>query len=126
MAEPDPVDAHVGRRLGEARTAAKMSRAALSRDVGVSAEQLRKYELAIDRVSAGRLLALATALKRPVDWFYDGALADTKVAEDAEPYDASAGDPHMMTRRLLSAFRTLSADTQNEVLSQIETRSAGD
>ncbi len=122
MAEPDPIDAHVGRRLGEARTVAKLSRAALSREIGVSAEQLRKYELAIDRVSAGRLLTIANALKRPVDWFYHGALPDAKVAENPQqPYDAEVGS-HLMTRRLLSAFRTLSADTQNEVLMSIEAR----
>ncbi|MEO0499831.1 MAG: helix-turn-helix transcriptional regulator [Pseudomonadota bacterium] len=120
MREPDPVDAHVGRRLGEARTIATRSRAAVAKAVGISAEQLRKYELAIDRVSASRLFALAQELKRPLDWFFSGLEAAPGVAEErATPDD---GDVHARTRRLIAGFRELSEDTQNELLMRVEGR----
>lgn len=58
----DPVDVHVGRRLRSLRRLNQLSQTALGRKVGVTFQQIQKYEGARNRVSASRLWHLARAL----------------------------------------------------------------
>lgn len=69
---PHPVDVHVGRRLHLARTAQGRSQADLGRVIGVSAQQIQKYETGANRMSASALFRLCGFLGRPVAWLYDG------------------------------------------------------
>jgi transcriptional regulator with XRE-family HTH domain len=65
------VDIIVGQRLKLRRVSLKMSQDELSRSVGISFQQLQKYENGQNRVSAGRLFDFARALGVPVGWFFD-------------------------------------------------------
>lgn len=56
-------DAIIGQRIREARTAARYSQAELAEVLGVSHQQVQKYEAGIDRVSVVRLLDICEALK---------------------------------------------------------------
>lgn len=65
-------DRHVARRLRERRISLGMSQQRLARAVGVTFQQVQKYENGSNRISAGMLYELAAALAVPVAHFYDG------------------------------------------------------
>ena len=67
-----PIDIAVGHRLRERRLQAALGLEALGALVGVSAQQIQKYELGKDRISAGRLYLLAAALRVSVETFFQG------------------------------------------------------
>lgn len=66
------VDLHVGERVRRRRMAIDMSQQTLAVEMGVTFQQLQKYECGENRISAGRLYWLAKALKVPVGHFFEG------------------------------------------------------
>ena len=70
---PTIVDTHVGKRLTMQRRILKMSQTALGQALGVSFQQIQKYEKGINRVAGQRLQLLATTLNVPVGFFFEGA-----------------------------------------------------
>ena len=69
---PHPVDRHVGQRLRIRRRALGMSQMALASRLGVSFQQVQKYERGTNRLSASTLHAAAVALETPVAGFFAG------------------------------------------------------
>lgn len=69
--EPDPVDTHVGARLRLRRTLMGLSQTELARSVGLTFQQVQKYESGANRISASRLYHIAEALDVPVSFFFD-------------------------------------------------------
>lgn len=69
---PHPVDLHVGRRVRGRRKLLRMSLENLAGDIGVAYQQLQKYELGHNRISASTLYRIAEALQTPIDYFYEG------------------------------------------------------
>lgn len=67
----DPIDAHVGRRVQLARKAAGFSQTELAEQLGLSFQQVQKYEKGANRIGAGRLLRIATLLNVPISFFFD-------------------------------------------------------
>ncbi|WP_237480760.1 helix-turn-helix domain-containing protein [Lichenibacterium dinghuense] len=72
-------DRAMGARIREARTVAKLSQGALGETIGCSFQQVQKYELGRDRVSAQVLARIAAALGREPGEFFEGVQVDTKV-----------------------------------------------
>ena len=64
------VDLHVGGKIRDRRKELRLSQADLGREVGVSFQQLQKYEHGTNRVGASRLAAIAKALGVPVGHFF--------------------------------------------------------
>ncbi len=69
---PGLVDRHVGARVRERRLLLGMSQQQLADAIGVTYQQAHKYERGLNRISAGRLFAMAQALAVPVSWFFEG------------------------------------------------------
>ena len=65
------VDAHVGSRLRERRILLGLSQTRLGESLGLSFQQIQKYERGIDRISVGRLVHLAHVLEVPITYFFD-------------------------------------------------------
>lgn len=65
------IDKVIGERIHELRISMGFSRQQLAAKIGVTHQQLQKYEKGINRISAGRLLAIAIALKKTVDYFFE-------------------------------------------------------
>jgi transcriptional regulator with XRE-family HTH domain len=68
----NPVDAEVGRRIKLQRLSAGLSQSDLGDKVGVTFQQIQKYEQGHTRVGASRLTEIAAVLKVPVGSFFDG------------------------------------------------------
>jgi transcriptional regulator with XRE-family HTH domain len=69
---PHPADRHVGRQIAAVRVQSGVSQAQLARSIGLSIQQLQKYETARNRVSASMLYEIARSLDVPVSRFFEG------------------------------------------------------
>lgn len=68
---PNPVDVHVGTRMRMRRMMLSVSQEKLGEALGVSFQQIQKYEKGTNRIGAGRLQDIATHLEVPISYFYD-------------------------------------------------------
>ncbi len=69
---PDPVDVHVGAQLRRLRRIKRLSQSSLAGRLGVTFQQVQKYERGVNRVSASMLYRAAEILDVPVGYFFDG------------------------------------------------------
>jgi transcriptional regulator with XRE-family HTH domain len=70
---PNPIDKHVGARIRMRRLMLGMSQTALAQGLGLTFQQIQKYEKGINRVGASRLQQIAHILQVPVEFFFEGA-----------------------------------------------------
>ncbi len=108
---PNPIDIHVGQRVRQRRTLLGMSQEKLGQALGLTFQQVQKYERGANRVGASRLFEMACILDVPVGYFFEDIDAGTAakgrahalgVAEDSDaPYVA---DP-MSKRETLELVR---------------------
>lgn len=69
---PSGIDRIVGQRLRWRRRELRLTQEQLGDTLGLTFQQVQKYEKGVNRVSAGRLFELATRLSVPIDYFYRG------------------------------------------------------
>ena len=69
---PDPVDVHVGKRIRERRVSLGRSQANLGEYLGLTFQQIQKYEKGVNRISASKLWVLSNLFEVPVEWFLEG------------------------------------------------------
>jgi transcriptional regulator with XRE-family HTH domain len=100
-----PVDAIVGRNIRIYRLAKGLSQAKLASDLGVSFQQIQKYEKGVNRVGSGRLYQISTILGVSVTSFFQGAASATR-EKATSPYDLLA-DP--LSLRLIQSFSEISS-----------------
>ncbi|MEE9272791.1 MAG: helix-turn-helix transcriptional regulator [Robiginitomaculum sp.] len=81
---PNPVDIHVGTRVRLRRLLLKMSQEKLGNALGVTFQQVQKYERGSNRVGASRLWKMAQVMEVPVGFFYEGLGENAPSAEFAE------------------------------------------
>jgi len=97
---PNPIDILVGQNIRIQRLASDMSQTALAARLGVTFQQLQKYEKGINRVGSGRLVSIAEALGVPVTALLDGA----ESAEKPDPPRPLGLIADRQPFRLASAF----------------------
>ena len=73
---PNGVDQMVGAMVRVARKEMKMSQEELGKQLGLTFQQVQKYEKGVNRISAGRLFEFARILSKPIDYFYADTFAD--------------------------------------------------
>jgi transcriptional regulator with XRE-family HTH domain len=73
---PSPVDVHVGRQVRLYRTVAGLSQTQLAEAIGLTFQQVQKYERGGNRISASKLVQIGQVLGTPVTAFFDGLEAD--------------------------------------------------
>ena len=69
---PDPVDIHVGGQIRTRRLLLGMNQEELAQRLGLTFQQVQKYESGANRVSASRLWEIAAILKMPIGYFFPG------------------------------------------------------
>lgn len=72
MKKPSPIDVLVGERIRLKRLMAGMSQGALGAKVGVTFQQIQKYEKGTNRIGASRLFRIAETVGVPIDYFFGG------------------------------------------------------
>ncbi len=87
---PKPVDLHVGRRLRLRRGLVGMSQERLAELLGITYQQVQKYERGANRIGSSRLHDIARILDVPVAWFFD-EMPEPEPALPGLAEDAPAG-----------------------------------
>ncbi len=99
--KPHPVDVHVGARVRARRTLLGMTQTDLGDAIGMTFQQVQKYENGKNRIGAGRLFKLSQVLDVPVNYFFDDMPAKTR-SPAKRPGGAKEPvryDPGLMVRR---------------------------
>ncbi|MHA6287824.1 helix-turn-helix domain-containing protein [Maricaulis sp. CAU 1757] len=129
---PNPIDVHVGARVRLRRQLLKMSQEKLGDELGVTFQQVQKYERGANRVGASRLYRMSRVLDVPVQFFFEGLgekSASTGMAEgDQTPvvYDFIQSSDGValaeafsrikeakVRRRVLELVRTLASEAED-------------
>ena len=71
--KPNPVDAHVGSRVRLRRMLLGMSQERLGESMGLTFQQVQKYEKGVNRIGASRLFQISKILDVPVQFFFEEA-----------------------------------------------------
>ena len=91
---PDPIDVHVGGRVRLRRTLLGLSQVKLAGTLGLTFQQVQKYEKGYNRIGSSRLYKIAKILDVPVSYFFDdivmsqGATPEPQVAESGARYES--------------------------------------
>ncbi|MCM2294690.1 helix-turn-helix domain-containing protein [Allorhizobium sp. BGMRC 0089] len=68
--KPHPVDVLVGARIRRGRTMSSMSQETLGKALGITFQQIQKYEKGTNRASASRLAEISKITRLPISWFF--------------------------------------------------------
>jgi transcriptional regulator with XRE-family HTH domain len=116
---PHPVDVHVGGRLKILRKLRKMSQSKLGDQIGLTFQQIQKYEHGANRVGASRLHELSQVMDVPISYFFDDMPESTPKATthnappslpEADPYDS------VDVQELLQAFNLISVPKKRQAI----------
>ncbi len=86
---PNPVDLHVGARVRMRRRLRGVSQEKLADSLGLTFQQVQKYERGANRISASKLYEIAASLQTPVGYFFEG-LADPSIAVNGNGHEGSS------------------------------------
>jgi transcriptional regulator with XRE-family HTH domain len=123
--QPHPIDRLVGSRVRLIRTARGLSQSRLADDLGITFQQVQKYEKGTNRISASRLFDISRVLGVSVPELYvgadDDALGSTQQIGDALPSlldhkivrALSRIDDDQIKRKVLALIRTLAPETED-------------
>ena len=98
---PNPIDVHVGSRVRLRRTMQNMSQEKLGEALGITFQQIQKYEKGSNRIGASRMQQICAALNVPVEFFFE----DAPLPQGASPISgvAEAGSTSYVVDFLSSA-----------------------
>ncbi len=124
-----PIDAHVGARIGARRKLLQLSQKELADRLGITFQQVQKYEKGVNRIGAGRLYSIAMILGVDINYFYEdiennaymqipeyqqafgvGYLQEDGIDQQFEPIDGTEAT------MLLKAFYALPARARTSLL----------
>jgi transcriptional regulator with XRE-family HTH domain len=86
---PHPIDIHVGGRVRLRRTMLGMSQDKLADSLGLTFQQIQKYEKGVNRIGASRMYEIANVLEVPIQYFYEDFGAGGRAAGFAEGDDGA-------------------------------------
>ncbi len=97
---PDPIDLHVGAQVRARRILLGFSQEKLAEGLGITFQQVQKYERGSNRISASRLFNIGQLLDVPITYFYDGVDdAKAPASNDATGTQKDSEFPEDMMRR---------------------------
>jgi transcriptional regulator with XRE-family HTH domain len=106
---PSPIDSHVGSRVRLRRTLLGMSQEKLGEALGLTFQQVQKYERGVNRIGASRLFDLARVLDVPISFFFD------------DMPDALGGTSGQSARRASFGFAETQEGFEDDTLHRRET-----
>lgn len=122
--EPHPVDVHVGHRLRQRRVAIGLTQDKLAKSVGITFQQVQKYERGTNRIVASRLYELAEVLQVSVEYFFQGFGAEKISPHPTAPRDDTAVNlPDVMGERetltLVRAYHDIKSNLVRRRLAEL-------
>ena len=94
--DPNPIDVHVGNRVRLRRMLVGMSQEKLGERLGLTFQQVQKYEKGSNRVSASRLYQIAEILTVPVQFFFDDVPEEASSAQPTAGFGEAGGSVAIM------------------------------
>ncbi len=119
LSDPNPVDIHVGKRLRQRRTFVGMTQEQLGASLGITFQQIQKYERGANRIGASRLFDICRVLEVPPQFFFEAMPANGESALiDAMPLAPRGDDPvDRETMELVRVYRQIdSAPVRHRLL----------
>jgi transcriptional regulator with XRE-family HTH domain len=118
---PHPIDLHVGLRLRMRRKEMRITQERLAETLGLTFQQVQKYERGANRISASRLWEIARMLNAPISYFFEGLASPDD--PDAPPVSSTAqqflmGDEGL---ELASSFPRLPPAARRQLLGLVRT-----
>ena len=111
-----PVDIYVGERVRLRRKTLSLSQSDLAAQLGLTFQQVQKYERGSNRISASRLFEIAQALQVPIAWFFEGMVSPDGAAT-VEPANDLHGFLHAGEAvDLARAFLAIKSDLQRQTI----------
>ena len=104
---PRPVDVHVGARMRQRRTLLGMNQTTLGDALGLSFQQVQKYESGTNRIGASRLFDLSRVLGVPVEYFFDDMHSGVAATLPATKRRGRAKGPPSYEPNLMAERETL-------------------
>jgi len=100
---PTRIDQLVGEKIRELRTAQNLTLSELGQELGISHQQLQKYETGTNRLSAGMLASVARVLRVPIAELFQGA--DGAASEKRDPASEARARCHALIDRTNSVAK---------------------
>jgi transcriptional regulator with XRE-family HTH domain len=122
---PDPRDREVGQRIRAQRLIRKMSQEELGDSLGITFQQIQKYEKGANRVAAGRLIKIAEVLNMPVGFFLEGAAGPAASANNDGVNSALSFLKTAGAVRLLRAYNRIDTSEVRQALVELAEQIAG-
>jgi transcriptional regulator with XRE-family HTH domain len=104
--KPNPIDVHVGARVRLRRTLLGMSQEKLGEALGLTFQQVQKYERGANRIGASRLFDLSRVLDVPVSFFFED-MADGVEAASPRHMVRATTDPDLVEDGVMAQRETL-------------------
>lgn len=120
---PSPLDRHIGARVRLARQLKNMSQERLGEHLGVTFQQVQKYERGANRLAASRLLRVAQVTGQPLTFFYvnyDDAPEPGEGLSDVIELDSFPGLDAQSVRRTLIGLGNLKPAVRSRIVDLIE------
>ena len=113
---PREIDVHVGQRVRQRRVLCGLSQTELANAIGLTFQQLQKYERGMNRISASKLWQISQVLDVPVQWFFK------EFAEPKDEEDKRKESFHMKreTLELVRNYVAAPADVQQKFLNLVK------
>ncbi|MDX2112636.1 MAG: helix-turn-helix domain-containing protein [Alphaproteobacteria bacterium] len=120
------VDGHVGKRLRLRRTMMGLSQEAVAKAVGITFQQVQKYEKGSNAMNAARLVEFARFMNVPVAYFFEGlegyatsSATPTGFAEDAVEFEFEGGVSERESLEMMKAFKRIKEQPIRKRLSDL-------
>ena len=118
--DPNYIDAHVGARIRMRRQLVNMSQERLGELLGITFQQVQKYEKGSNRISASRLFYASKTLGVPVQFFYDGLPGNEGpdgLREGGDEFSAALMTPEGV--QLAKAFKDADTSTKRKLIAAL-------
>ncbi len=109
---PRPVDVHVGGQVKAGRTLIGMNQTELGKHVGLTFQQIQKYENGMNRIAASMLWQFSLILGRPISWFFEGIGKQKRKGDDLLA--------KRETRRVVRYFPACDPDVQKQLAALVK------
>ncbi len=128
QSDPNPVDIHVGKRLRQRRTFVGMTQEQLGAALGITFQQIQKYERGANRIGASRLFDICRILDVPPQFFFESMPSGSEAPDEQPTPTVRADDPvDRETMDLVRAYRQIeSASVRHRLLELTRTLAKSD